>query len=114
MIQTMPHSNRPYSPATREAVQLLGQMIAVARRERRWTLDELAERVGVTHVTMRRVERGDPNVRLGIAFEAAALLDIPLFDVDPARRRLETRRLDDRLAVLPHSVRKRAGVNDDF
>ena len=89
-------------------------MIAVARRERRWTLDELAERVGVTRVTLRRVERGDPNVRLGIAFEAAALLDIPLFDVDPARRRLETHRLDDRLAVLPQSVRKPTRVDEDF
>lgn len=107
-------TQRPYSPAADEAAHLLGRRIAVARRERRWTLGELAERVGVTRVTMRKVERGDPTVRLGVAFEAAALLDIPLFDADPSRRRLEARRLDDRLAVLPQAVRPRTKVDDDF
>lgn len=78
----------------------------MARRERRWTLQELAERVGVTAVTMRKVERGDPSVRLGIAFEAAVLTGVPLFDADAARRRAEARRVEDRLAVLPQLVRR--------
>lgn len=85
----------------------------MARRERHWTLQDLAERVGVTAVTMRKVERGDPSVRLGIAFEAAALTGVPLFDQDDARRRLEQARVDDRLALLPKRIHS-PKIDDDF
>jgi transcriptional regulator with XRE-family HTH domain len=104
----------PLSPQAVEASRLLGARIQLARRERRWTLQELAERVGVTAVTMRKVERGDPSVRLGVAFEAAALTGVQLFDPDPARRRLEAERVGDRLAVLPRLVRRPTEIDDDF
>jgi transcriptional regulator with XRE-family HTH domain len=99
---------------TVQAARLLGARVRLARRERRWTVEELAERVGVTHVTMRKVERGDLTVGLGVAFEAAAVLGVPLFHEDPARRTLEAGRVDDRLAVLPALVRKPTEVHDDF
>ncbi len=105
---------RTYSPVTVQAARLLGARVRLARRERRWTVEELAERVGVTHVTMRKVERGDLTVGLGVAFEAAAVLGVPLFHEDPARRTLEAGRVDDRLAVLPALVRKPTEVHDDF
>jgi transcriptional regulator with XRE-family HTH domain len=99
---------------TREATRLLGARIRLARRERRWTLQELAERVGVTAVTLRKVERGDPSVRLGIVFEAAALTGVPLLGEDPATRQAEAGRVEDRLAVLPQRVRRPTEVDDDF
>jgi transcriptional regulator with XRE-family HTH domain len=105
---------RTFSPVTVEAAQLLGARVRLARRERRWTLRELADRVGVTSVTMRKVERGDPTVGLGVAFEAAAVLGVPLFHEDRARRSLEAGRVDDRLAVLPQAVRKPIESDDDF
>jgi transcriptional regulator with XRE-family HTH domain len=105
---------RTYSPVTVQAARLLGDRVRLARRERRWTLQELADRVGVTHVTMRKVERGDLTVALGLAFEAAAVLGVPLFHEDPSRRKLEAGRVDDRLAVLPALVRKPVEVDDDF
>jgi transcriptional regulator with XRE-family HTH domain len=105
---------RTYSPITVQAARLLGARVRLARRERRWTLQELADRVGVTHVTMRKVERGDLTVGLGVAFEAAAVLGVPLFHEEPSRRTLETGRVDDRLAVLPALVRKPTEVDDDF
>jgi transcriptional regulator with XRE-family HTH domain len=105
---------RTYSPLTVEAAKLLGGRVRLARRERRWTLQELAERVGVSHVTMRKVERGDLTVALGVAFEAAAVVGVPLFHDDRSRRLLETGRVDDRLAVLPQIVRKPLEVDDDF
>lgn len=107
-------SESPYSPMTVEAAKLLGARVGLARRERGWTLQELADRVGVTHPTMRKVERGDLSVGLGVAFEAAALVGVPLFHEDPARLRLEAGRVEDRLAVLPERVRKPVDVDDDF
>ena len=104
---------KPLCPETIEAIKLLGGKVVLARRERRWTLAELAERVGVSVVTMRKVERGDPSVALGTAFEAAALVGVPLFHHDSARRSVEGEVVHSRLAVLPATVRSRH-VDDDF
>jgi len=72
------------------------------------TVGDLAERVGVAEGTIRRLEQGDPNVALGIAFEAAVIAGVALFEEDEGRRRIEAERVADRLAVLPASVRRRA------
>lgn len=106
-----PHT---YSHQTVEALRLLGSQVGVARRARRWTVDELAERVGVSHPTIRKVERGDPSVSLGVAFEAASVLGLALFGADEQRRSLEAARLEDRLAVLPGRVRRPVSVDNDF
>ncbi|HEX7278783.1 MAG TPA: helix-turn-helix transcriptional regulator [Solirubrobacterales bacterium] len=103
-----------YSPRTMEAAALLGARIRLGRRERRWTLQELAERVGIGVVTMRKIERGDPSVGLGLAFEAASLTGVALFHEEPSRLSLESARVDDRLAVLPRLVRKPSRVDNDF
>lgn len=99
---------------TVEAARLLGESVRAARRERRWTVEELAERTGVNHSTVRKVERGDLTVGLGAAFETAALVGVPLFSPDPARRRVESTRLQDRLTVLPQRVRRPVTVDNDF
>ena len=57
----------------------------LARVERRWTVAESAERVGVSPVTIRKVETGNPSVAPGTAPEAAVLVGVTLFH--PARDR---------------------------
>ena len=102
-----------YTPVTVEALRLLGSRVRLARRERRWTITELAERVGVSPVTIHKVEKGKPTVALGTAFEAAALVGVTLFHDDPIRRGLEAEYVRARLAVLPAAVRH-PPVDDDF
>ena len=77
------------------------------------SLQELAARVGVTRKTIHKVEVGDLTVGLGVAFEAATMVGVPLFHEDRTRRRLEARHVDDRLALLPQLVRP-IEVDDDF
>ena len=101
------------SRATTHAAHLLGLQVQEGRRRRRWTQSELAERMGVSKATLAKVERGDPSVALGTAFEAAILVGVPLFAGDADSKRSEERRLEDRLALLPERVR-RVPVDDDF
>ena len=106
---------RTYSPYAVEAAQLLGAQVRLARRERRWSVQELADRAGITPFTLSKVERGDLTVGLGVAFEVAALVGVPLFHEDRSRLRIDTERARDRLALLPQRVRARKqGVKDDF
>jgi transcriptional regulator with XRE-family HTH domain len=105
----------PYSSQTIDAVRVLGLEIARARRARRWTETELAERVGVSAVTLRNIERGVPTVGIGTVFEAATILGIDLFGADREELRSMVERGRDRLSLLPARVREPAGpVRDDF
>lgn len=106
---------RTYSPYALEAARLLGTEVARARRERQWSLKDLAARAGITPHTLSKVERGDPTVGLGTAFEVAALVGIRLFDVDAAGLSELAARSSERLALLPRRVREPEGmVHDDF
>lgn len=106
---------RAYSPYAVEAAQLLGAQVRLARRERRWSVQELADRAGISPPTLRKIERGDPTAVLGSAFEVAALVGVPLFHDDRSRMSLDLDRTRNRAALLPGRSRRRGGsVNDDF
>lgn len=106
---------RTYAAQTGDAVRVLGAQIAVTRRERGWTAAELAERIGTTARTVSNIERGSPAVAIGLVFEAATLLGVPLFGVDAAGRAALARRGEQQLALLPSRVyHPRTPVNDDF
>jgi len=107
-------NRRSLSPLTLEAAQILGSQIRLARNQRRWTVRELAERVGTSSPTVQKIERGDPTVGLGLAFEAAVLSGVTLFSPEPDRRRIEARHIGDRLALLPQAVRAPVKIDDEF
>lgn len=104
-----------FSRTTVEAAALLGTQVAAARRERRWSAAELAERAGISTFTLSKVEKGDPTVGLGVAFEVAVLVGVPLFVDDRTRLAPALAQARDRLAVLPQRVRAPVTeVDDDF
>ncbi len=106
---------RSYSHATREANVLFGALLQTARKERGLTQQEVAERVGVSRGMLRRIEQGDPKCEIGVAFEVATLLGVPLFGLDDERLQHERHAVQQRLALLPAAVHKRrGGVRDDF
>jgi transcriptional regulator with XRE-family HTH domain len=103
-----------HSPYAVDAARLLGARIRLARRERRWSQDELAARIGITPRTVSKIEHGDLSVGLGAAFEAAALLGVPLFHADRSRLSADLDRTEARSALLPRPRRTERQVNDDF
>jgi len=104
---------RRYSGATREAVVLLGQEVRLARKQRRWTVRDLAERLGASPATVLKIEQGAPTVAIGTVFEAATLVGIQLYQ-DPQRRRIEQEHVAALLAALPTRVARANQPDDDF
>lgn len=108
-------SKHVYGRYTSEAVTLLGKLIALGRKRHRMTAQILAERVGISRGTLQRLERGDPKVEIGVAFEAASVVGVMLFDTDLKGLTAISERADDRLALLPKYVREPPDqVDDDF
>lgn len=112
----MPASKkRSYARYTIAAVTLLGTLIQLERKSRRMTAQDMADRLGVDRGTLQRLEQGDPKVELGLAFEACAILNIPLFDEDAPGLTLRLDEAGKRLALLPRRVRpKKLNFSDDF
>jgi DNA-binding XRE family transcriptional regulator len=61
-----------------ESLKELGDLIACARKEKRWTQEELALRIGVNRMTVVRIEKGAPEVAVGWYFTATWLLGLPI------------------------------------
>lgn len=106
---------RIYSRFTLQALILLGSQVKLARKSRRMSETELAERAGIARSTLQKIEKGDPRVDIGLVFEAATLSGVGLFDPDATTLAPQINRLEDKLALLPKAIRApRRPVNDDF
>jgi transcriptional regulator with XRE-family HTH domain len=106
---------RAVSPYSRDALALFARMIRRARIERGLTVQELADRAGVSRGLIQRIERGDPGCAIGTVFEAAAIVGIRLFDADQPALAAQLAASGATLALLPKSVRPSGGmVKDDF
>jgi transcriptional regulator with XRE-family HTH domain len=112
----MPKSiTRTYSRYSLEAIQLIGHLIKVARKERKFTAQEVADRAGISRGLLQRIEKGDPKCEIGAAFEVATIVGVKLFDAEETTLSKHIRQTKDKLALLPKSVRKKTkAVDDDF
>lgn len=107
---------RSYSSITTEALELLGKQIRLARKRRRMTEADLASRAGLARSTLQQIEKGDPRVEIGLVFEAATLAGVDLFLPQTSGASTlgsQIARIDDKLALLPHSVRQPRGEVKD-
>lgn len=102
------------SPAASDATKLLGAQVRQARHDKGWSAAELATRAGVSQRTVLSVEKGEPSVSLGNAFNIAVLAGVPMFQTtDPVELTLMRRRGEDRVALLPSKTYAKR-VNRDF
>lgn len=67
-----------FSYPVQESLSLIGKTIYLARKEAKLSMSALAQRAGLERKTIARIEKGDPNVGLGIFLTIVWLLDIPL------------------------------------
>lgn len=112
----MPKSiTRTYSRYSRDATALLGGLIRAARKERKLTAQEVADRAGISRGLLQRIEKGDLKCEIGAVFEVATIVGVKLFDADDNALANHLNQTRDKLALLPKSVRKKARkVQDDF
>ncbi len=112
----MPKSiTRTYSRYSRDAAALLAGLIRAARKERKLTAQEVADRAGISRGLLQRIEKGDLKCEIGAVFEVATIVGVRLFEADESALSKHLSQTKDKLALLPKSVRKTSNtVRDDF
>lgn len=104
-----------YSRYSTDAVQLMSSLIKVARKERKLTTQDISDRAGISRGLVQRIEKGDMKCSIGAVFEVAAILNIRLFDAGETSLSKHIRQNEDKLALMPKSIRKKTRVvHDDF
>lgn len=110
-----PKQSRSYTAYTKAAITLLAGLIKIGRKQKKWSEMELAERAGISRATLQKIEKADLHCEIGLVFEVAALVGIPLFEAELSRLIKEIDRTQTTLALLPKSIRKPdQDVDDDF
>ena len=108
-------ATRTYSRITRHAAALLSKQIRIARKERKMTAQELADRAGISRGLLQRIEKGNLKCQIGAVFEVATLVGIKLFDTDELSLTTRIRQADDKIALLPKHIHPdKKVVDDDF
>lgn len=99
-------ADRPIPLKVRRGSAVLGEHVLTWRKMQNLTAEQVAERAGISRTTLRKVERGDPGVGLGVVLgvvNALGQLDRLVGALDPYETDLGRARADDR---LPQRVRR--------
>lgn len=109
----MPKSiQRTYSRYSHDAAKLLSGHIRAARLERKLTLQEIADRAGISRGLLQRIEKGDMKCEIGVVFEVAAIVGVTLFEDSNTLSGL-VRQQAEKLTLMPKVARKPKRVVDD-
>ncbi len=112
------NEDRVYSRNTVLLARLLGERIRLARRQRRWSEAEMAERARISRATLRKIESGDFGVALGLVLEVCTVVGVTLLDAaDPAEASSDLEKTRLMLATQPRRIRRPAATgrfDDDF
>ena len=105
--------------SVRDSLKKLGELIVCARKEKRWTQEELAKRIGVNRMTVVRIEKGAPEVATSWYLTAAWLLNLPILTWQALGEGRSDTMVSDFLAKLkknlPGTVRRsRKRIDNDF
>lgn len=102
----MAKKTAPLLPATDELLRRFGERLRLARQRRCLTAKQVAERAGMSPMTLRGLERGGAGVIVGAYLSVMQVLGIEkdlglLGQEDPVGRQLQDARLPSRVKAAP-------------
>ena len=104
---------RTYSKYAQEAALLLGKQIKLARKQRKWSEQNLADRAGISRATLQKIENGEMTCAIGLSFEAAALVGLNLFEQNNVPLSISIENANNKIALLPRRIKPKTRVVDD-
>ena len=104
---------RTYSKYAQETALLLGKQIKLARKRKKWSEQNLADRAGISRATLQKIERGEMTCAIGLVFESAALVGLNLFEQDKIPLSISIENANNKIALMPRRIKPQTKVVDD-
>ena len=92
---------------TDQIVKQFGTLIKLSRTEQRLTLQEVADVAGISRGLVQRIEKGDIKCSIGNIIKLIIILEIRLSNQAQIELLAYLQHAEEKLALLPKSVRKR-------
>lgn len=83
----------------KQVVLQVGAVLKKLRKERKLSLDDLAERAGVSKLTLGNIERGETNPTIGVLWKVSKSLSIPLMALFAAENSVNVSRAGKGLSI---------------
>jgi transcriptional regulator with XRE-family HTH domain len=64
-------------PKTIRQLEKVGEQMRLARLRRKYSVNLIAERAGISRATLWKVEKGDPGVAIGVYAKVLAAIGLP-------------------------------------
>ncbi|MQV12221.1 helix-turn-helix domain-containing protein [Sinorhizobium meliloti] len=100
-------------PRVERGLRKLGEDISLARRARRMSAQDFADRIGISRATLHRLESGDPGIALNtlaLALHALGRLDALVDLADPIHDHVTMMQLREGVPKRVNKARKKAGA----
>lgn len=100
-------------PRVERGLRKLGEDISLARRARKMSAQDFADRIGISRATLHRLETGDPGVginTLAVALHALGRLDALIDIADPMHDATTMMQLREAVPRRVNKPRKKADV----
>ncbi|MEI6757375.1 MAG: helix-turn-helix domain-containing protein [Chlorobium sp.] len=111
MTGSLPKAPMPL--AVKRAIMKFGEDLSLARRRRRFSQESMAQRIGISVSSLRRLEKGDPTLSWGTIARAMYVLG----EIGKINDLLDTPKDDIGLALmdeqLPRRIRMRKPSAED-
>lgn len=101
-------------PYARDAAELMGHQVRIARLNKRLTAEQLAGYARVSRATVSAIENGKPSVAFGNVLNVCAALGIQLFVPTPEELARMTKAQREVVRLMPNRVMPKDVPSNDF
>ncbi len=112
IINIMKTKKKPILPQTKKTLEAFGENIKLARLRRKLSMEQVAERAGISRSTLVKIEKGDDSVSMGSYFQVLFVMRLDKDFLDVAKDDVLGRKIQDAGLVTKQRAPKRSRDND--
>ncbi len=95
IINIMKTKKNPILPQAKKTLEIFGENIKLARLRRKLSMDQIAERAGISRSTLVKIEKGDDGVSMGSYFQVLFVMRLDKDFLDVAKDDVLGRKIQD-------------------
>lgn len=103
----MKTTKTPILPQAQKVLMVFGENIKLARLRRKLSMEQVAERAGISRSTLIKIEKGDDGVSMGSYFQVLFVMRLEEDFLSVARDDVLGRKIQDAGLITKHRAPKR-------